>query len=339
MATNTLTPGAAPANPAAHVVNADGQFVLSPVPTNICPELAEMAAEYTAAFPMGGENAAENWAAAARRIREFDPGTLAELATKLMIGLHFRDPELCEGALAIDAPEAPHDRLAKEILLDCLDWIQRPPVARPSGEWEAAEEALRDADANLEALPKPYTDEDCDRLADIRSEAVAAILALPATTPAQALRKIELSMFDDTMVLANVDFPTVLAEARSVILVDAERRERPSSPGLHSVAQAWLDRWNAIGGVIGEEQDGRGFSGLPMPYVWTPPETHNPKLRPHEWIMRQDDHAGAAKMLESPLTLVPGLSDAVYDAARVAGLLFGKPRASVATEEPLAGED
>lgn len=100
-----------------------------------------------------------------------------------------------------------------------------------------------------------------------------------------------------------------------------------SSP-MQDMATAWIDRWQALGGSFGTTHDRDGLNGragrmIPMSYVWTPPEQHNPALRPHEWIMEEADHTGAAKMLESLLTLVPGLKQAVYDMAESKGLVLG----------------
>jgi hypothetical protein len=224
--------GAAPFSQLSRTARGSEQFVLPAVPANISSELAGIVAEYTVAF-LGD---CDQWYAAARRVRGFKPATFAELATKLLIGLHYQDPEICEGGLAIGAPSCRDDRLATEMAIDCLDWALRFAVPPVSPEWEAAEEALRQVDLELED-PAIVEDEDVDRLADIRGEKVDAILALPAQTPAQALRKIELAMFDDHMVRTGSDFPAVFAEAKRVILgqhaienkVPVESRLEPSA--------------------------------------------------------------------------------------------------------------
>lgn len=88
-------------------------------------------------------------------------------------------------------------------------------------------------------------------------------------------------------------------------------------------ALAWIDRWAALGGSFGRGRNADGsdrgiYRGMPMPYVWEPPTCQDalaksPHLRPHEVILESDQHEGACKMLESLLTLLPGLRDAVRD--------------------------
>lgn len=94
---------------------------------------------------------------------------------------------------------------------------------------------------------------------------------------------------------------------------------------LRTVAEAWVNRWCALGGAFGRilNPDGSPRAicrGIPMSYTWEPPtwekaQAMSPALRPHEHIMEREDFDGAQKMLESFLTLVPGLRDAVHDIA------------------------
>jgi len=91
-------------------------------------------------------------------------------------------------------------------------------------------------------------------------------------------------------------------------------------PSMRSVAAAWIDRFEAVGGFFGRiySSDGSVKSvglGYPMPYVWEAPKLHNPKLSPCECILEESQHEGAVKMLMSFLPLVPGLKSAVYELA------------------------
>jgi len=86
---------------------------------------------------------------------------------------------------------------------------------------------------------------------------------------------------------------------------------------LH-MARAWIDRWKAAGGDFGTSfnPDGSFRSltrGMIEPRFWTPTDEGNPKLEPHQWLTEQTHQRGAVKVLDSLLTLVPGLQDAVFE--------------------------
>lgn len=106
----------------------------------------------------------------------------------------------------------------------------------------------------------------------------------------------------------------------------AVRAHRDASPVLDDdtlriVAEAWINRWCALGGSFGRilNADGSPQSacrGIPMSYTWNPPtwevaEAMTPALRPHEQIVERKHFDGAHRMLESLLTLIPGLAGTV----------------------------
>lgn len=196
--------------------NSKGQFILPAIPVGISPALVDMIEEYLIGCWAVDDGALPRWEAATRQIHVFEPTSLTDLAAKMIIAIHYRDPNRDGQQLAIRAPEPEADRLAVELELAVLDWLLVKANSAPSNHntWAAAEAAYARADADLEALPEPYTDTEMDRLADIRGKAIDAILDLPATTTAQAIRKLELAMFDEQMVRTGVDFPALLADAK-----------------------------------------------------------------------------------------------------------------------------
>ncbi len=90
-----------------------------------------------------------------------------------------------------------------------------PKSAEPDP-WPAAEEALRAAQANLDARPEDAGDDVFEPLAAAWDVAIHALLHLPATTSAQAIRKIEVAMFTPSVPRGDVDFPALIAEAKRV---------------------------------------------------------------------------------------------------------------------------
>ncbi len=202
--------------------NGQRQFVLPAIPASTTPALAALVADYQAGFVAIPEEEHPRFDSAAEQIHNFEPASVADLAAKLIIAIHYRDPEISGSVLAIDAPEPPIDRLAAEMELRCLDWLlDRTALTAPTSDaWDAAEQAYQKADADLEALSAPFTDEEIDRLADVRGDAIDAIMVLPTTSVAQALRKIELAMFDESHVRTGVDFAALIADARRFAATD-----------------------------------------------------------------------------------------------------------------------
>lgn len=86
---------------------------------------------------------------------------------------------------------------------------------------------------------------------------------------------------------------------------------------LH-MARAWIDRWKAAGGSFGISWNADGsfrsiLRGMAEPCIWTPTDEGNPQLEPHQWLTDSAHQRGAVKVLDSLLTLVPGLQDAVME--------------------------
>jgi hypothetical protein len=50
-------------------------------------------------------------------------------------------------------------------------------------------------------------------------------------------------------------------------------------------------------------------------YAWTPADRDNPRLEPHLWLLDKAHQPGAIKALDGLLELVPGLEEAVHEAA------------------------
>ena len=86
---------------------------------------------------------------------------------------------------------------------------------------------------------------------------------------------------------------------------------------LH-MARVWIDRWKAAGGNFGQSFNPNGsfrglLRGMAEPRFWTPTDEGNPQLEPHLWLTDPAHQRGAVKVLDSLLTLVPGLQDAVFE--------------------------
>ncbi|MFY9350515.1 MAG: hypothetical protein WBL20_19220 [Sphingobium sp.] len=74
-----------------------------------------------------------------------------------------------------------------------MSWIIFPQPHPLDGLWLIAMEAIEKAQDAIDALPEPYTNEEVDALVDKHSEAVQALLALPARHVADSITKLHLT--------------------------------------------------------------------------------------------------------------------------------------------------
>jgi hypothetical protein len=88
------------------------------------------------------------------------------------------------------------------------------------------------------------------------------------------------------------------------------------------MARAWVDRWRALGGDFGFIYNREGLiEGVTRGMLcgtdlWTDrTDRVHPKLEPHARLIEDGHHAGAVKVLEGLLMLVPGLREAVREIA------------------------
>ena len=167
----------------------------------------------------------------------------------------------------------------------------------------------------------PIDADGCDEAVDSYCEAMAQLVeTVPAPDLYAVIKKLELERFEG-FALPEAVAKAVMADLRQL----ADEQQKAHQAALAPVAAAWIDRWRALGGSFGciynADMTERGLNrGIPMSYVWEPPsyeeaQAHSPTLRPHEMILRREDFDGAHKMLESMLTLIPGLQDAVHAVA------------------------
>lgn len=103
--------------------NEKDQFVLPDMPQGVTPELATIIADYRAGFFSQREEDVQRWDDAATAALTFQPRSMADLAAKLILAIHHRDPECDDDRLAIEASPHPADRLAVEMELACLDHL------------------------------------------------------------------------------------------------------------------------------------------------------------------------------------------------------------------------
>ena len=81
------------------------------------PALAALIEGYREAFFGTGDDCADRQHITAMQVKDFVPSNPADIATKMLIGLHYANP-LCDGdQLATMTEDAPCDRLALEIIL------------------------------------------------------------------------------------------------------------------------------------------------------------------------------------------------------------------------------
>jgi hypothetical protein len=101
-------------------INDRGDYVLPRVIAGTSPEMAALLERYKEAFFAVDDACADRQDATAMQVKDFAPSNLADIAAKILIGLHYANP-LCDGVqLATFTEDAPCTRLALEIILTGL---------------------------------------------------------------------------------------------------------------------------------------------------------------------------------------------------------------------------
>jgi hypothetical protein len=158
-----------------HLASDDRKFVLPPIPEGLSPELAAAISDYRSRFGAADEEAAEQWDRAALAIHAFQPQTLADLAAKLIVSIHYSDPEMTEGQFTIGVPEAPVDRLAAEMEIRCVEQLLECVPADATPFPAAAPACVADAVDRYRAVEKAqvgYISTHGEQEGDQRAEAL-----------------------------------------------------------------------------------------------------------------------------------------------------------------------
>ncbi|TZG25877.1 hypothetical protein [Sphingomonas montanisoli] len=202
----TLRPANGELSYADRPANERQQFVLPAIPAGASSMMRELVDRYVTAWlspvPKDEEGglAAERWHEAARAIQIFEPSCDADNLAKLIVAIHYRDPEGEADSLEIDAPDAPEDRRAVEMELGCLDWF----LARQqdAGSWDKALAEYRrsrqiyDRHASHSTLPDSQGFEclkaEADILLDFTTAKLDALIATPCPDLVAALAKLEI---------------------------------------------------------------------------------------------------------------------------------------------------
>ena len=112
-------------------INDRGDYVLPRVIAGTSPALAALIEGYREAFFGTDDDCADRQDSAAMQVKDFAPSNLADIAAKILIGLHYANPLYDGDQLATFTEDAPCTRLALEIILagvgDLTDLIAGPP--------------------------------------------------------------------------------------------------------------------------------------------------------------------------------------------------------------------
>jgi hypothetical protein len=197
------------ANPATRP-DIGGQFLLPSIPVNTTLALSRLIDEYRARYV--DDPTAEVWADAAKQVHDFEPLSLADLAAKLIITAHYRDPEHCGDALAIHASDMSADRQAAEMQLRCIEWVLEASARPDRSAWEKAEAEYHKAWALWDDLAE-YTNEQSDAVAAIAFPAMQRMMDTPAPDAAAMLVKM-IAARDGSRIVTESDMDALVADAR-----------------------------------------------------------------------------------------------------------------------------
>lgn len=107
-----------------------------------------------------------------------------------------------------------------------MNWIILKQPHPLDGLWSIAMAAVDEAQAAIDALPSPYTNEAIDALVDKHSEASQALLALPARHVADCITKLELTGPLDGCQIVWADRDAIINEMLTLIDAAVHRGEK-----------------------------------------------------------------------------------------------------------------
>ena len=97
-------------------INDRGDYVIPSVIAGTSPEMAALLERYEEAFFAVDDACADRQDATAMQVKDFAPSNLADIAAKILIGLHYANPLYDGDKLATFTEDAPCTRLALEII-------------------------------------------------------------------------------------------------------------------------------------------------------------------------------------------------------------------------------
>lgn len=148
-------------------INGKGQHVFASAVPGISGEMAAILSSYRTHYIEGSVKQAPKWHAAAVKARDYVPASVGDMAAKLLIGLHYVEPEFAGDQLAISIPDPICDRVAWEVLLSCLASLFELAGHRPESadNWDQVLSEYLAADAaDAEAISE------CSKLEDSRDQ-------------------------------------------------------------------------------------------------------------------------------------------------------------------------
>ena len=171
----------------------DATVILPAVPMGLTSELeAEIARYRTAYFCRDGDGdaSAANMTRAARRIAEMPATAHADIAAKLIVGLHESHPSMVGDQLALDASAFETDasgRILLSVVYDLLG-LATPP-AHP-GEWQMLIDAHQTA--HTATMQRGLAEAELERRCNVEDEIVYRLLDVPTMSTAAFVEKLRI---------------------------------------------------------------------------------------------------------------------------------------------------
>ena len=133
-----------------YTINAQGQYVLPIAIPGLSDQMATLFAQYLDSFNSFDAADPDRLHRVTERLRDFAPTSLPDFAAKVLLGVHYTDPE-CDGDHLAIEPDLRDNHVAAQILLSCVGNLidLSGPKADSADAWDRALSARQAADARL----------------------------------------------------------------------------------------------------------------------------------------------------------------------------------------------
>ncbi|WP_288935098.1 hypothetical protein [uncultured Sphingomonas sp.] len=200
------------------------RLILPPIESSFSPDMADLYAEYHAAWLDGTIDPCP----IVRQIAAADPVTIADVAAKMLVGLHYLHPVVQGGQLAIESSEFATNAAGEALcaVFGDLVALAGADFAAPGiVAWNVAENRFHDAVARVDALPMPFSDAELSKLVEASTEALDHWLEMSPPSPRHALERLATVVAYEADSLGNTGTDIVPLVAETCRMFGVEARE------------------------------------------------------------------------------------------------------------------
>jgi hypothetical protein len=230
----------------------DATVLLPPLPAGLTSELEVAITQYRSAFfsqDDDGEASAERMCSAAHQIAEMPMTAHADIAAKLIIGLHESHPSLIGDQLALDASSFETDASGRILLSVVHDLLRLASPPTQDDEWQALINAQRVAHAAT--IVRGLDDDEVHSRCNVEDEILYRLIDVPTRSLAEFVQKLGIVLAWSYSPARDV-MAKVLADGQRLVSIESADRSTWEAAEAE-YRKAWA-LWDDLGDVYTNEE-------------------------------------------------------------------------------------